>query len=622
MVRTRRRGGTAAGPGVRVRVSSFCRQTVRVLGRIGIWRHVVVALAIITCAVLALVGVIGAGNRERFDAKQVVVTPVGAASDGLRIREVVDQDFGSKNRHGYERRVPNDFGAPTEITASSPDAPDDLDVVDLGPKTRIRVGDADTTVSGQHRYVLAYTLPEAMVTTGRLALDIIGTDEKVETGRFEVVLSGMELVDPQCNVGSEGESGGCTLERDGDVYRAVISPLEPGEGITIGGTIASVGEPVVVPEPPLPDRREDRGALLAGLIVVLATLASAAIFLRARRRGRNEVFAGGAAEAAYGTLPAPGPDGKVPAAATVLVPDDQMDELATIEFVPPKGIEPWQGAVLLRERINDDTVAAWFSGLAAKEAITLSEDDDNLVIGSGPRRAQLDRYAAAHVDHVLDGRDSFELGTYDKEFAETWRAIRHEQDAAIKATGWWKRLPPNSTAGGGRSAWLIVTAVAVVLFGLGSLVTAFVGLISNFWVALAFGIAVPAVIAAAVYRTLLPVRSATGSALTLRTESFRRFLDASEGRHVEWAWSQGLLREYSAWAVALGAADAWNRALADANVPPEARLSTTPLLVYSMGSSIAGSHTPPSSSGGGGGGGGFSGGSVGGGGGGGSSGSW
>ena len=126
------------------------------------------------------------------------------------------------------------------------------------------------------------------------------------------------------------------------------------------------------------------------------------------------------------------------------------------------------------------------------------------------------------------------------------------------------------------------------------------------------------------YRTLLPVRSATGSALALRTESFRRFLAASEGRHVEWAWKQGLLREYSAWAVALGAASAWERALAASSVPPVEYVSG-PLLVYSMGPAFTSAHTAPSSSGGSGGGfsgGGFSGGSVGGGGGGGSSGCW
>jgi uncharacterized membrane protein YgcG len=594
------------------------------LGAFGMWRHGVVAATVLAGSGLVLAGVIGDSDRdlpERFEAKQVLVTPAG--EDGVRIREVVDQDFGSKDRHGYERTIPNDFGVPTEVTASSPDAPDDLDVDDLGAETRIRIGDPDTTVSGQHRYVLTYTLPDALVTTGRLALDIIGTDEELETGRFEVVVAGMELIEPQCSVGTTGTSGGCELRRDSDVYRAVVEPLEPVQGITIGGTIASVGTPPVVPEPALPERREDRRWLLAGLIVGLGGLAAAAVFLRSRRIGRNEVFAGGAAEAAYGTLPSPRADGSTASVPTVLVADDRMDELATIEFVPPKGIEPWQGAVLLRERIDDDTVAAWFSGLAAKEAITLTQEDGKLVIGSGPRRPAVDQFTAAHLDHFLDGRDRFELGTYDKEFAETWRAIRLEQERAIRATKWWKRLPPSSSVGGGCSAWLLVTIVAVFVFGLGSILTALVGLITNFWLALAFGIVVPAVIAGAVYRSLQRVRSATGSALALRAESFRRFLDASEGRHVEWAWSHGMLREYSAWAVALGAADAWNRALAQAHVPPEARSYAAPLLVHSMGSSFASTRTAPSSSGGsGGGGGGFSGGSVGGGGGGGSSGSW
>jgi uncharacterized membrane protein YgcG len=135
------------------------------------------------------------------------------------------------------------------------------------------------------------------------------------------------------------------------------------------------------------------------------------------------------------------------------------------------------------------------------------------------------------------------------------------------------------------------------------------------------------VAAFALYRSLLPVRSAPGSALALRAESFRRFLRASEGRHVEWAWKQGRLRQYSAWVIALGAADAWQHAMEGSSVP-RAELSTGPLLVYSTGQLWSSTHTAPSSSDSSGGGG-FSGGSgdggggsVGGGGGGGSSGSW
>ena len=64
------------------------------LGKIGAWRHVVVASSIGGTALLAAMGVIGRGDSgERFESKVVTVEPAGA--DGVRIREVVDQDFGS-----------------------------------------------------------------------------------------------------------------------------------------------------------------------------------------------------------------------------------------------------------------------------------------------------------------------------------------------------------------------------------------------------------------------------------------------------------------------------------------------------------------------------------------------
>ena len=142
--------------------------------------------------------------------------------------------------------------------------------------------------------------------------------------------------------------------------------------------------------------------------------------------------------------------------------------------------------------------------------------------------------------------------------------------------------------------------------------------------ALIFAVVVPFIFAHFLYAVMLPARSATGSALALRAESFRRFLAASEGKHVDWAWKQGLLREYSAWAVALGAADAWGRALATSNVPAPEMSMASPIWLYSMGPSFDSTRSAPSTSGSSGGSSfsGFSGGSVGGGGGGGSSGSW
>lgn len=601
------------------------------LGRIPWWRHLAVVLVLGLATGLAVAGKLGASREESFDSKQITIWPVG--DDGLRIREVVDEDFGTEERHGYQRTIPEDFGEPTDIEASSTDAPDDVDVDSAYGETRIRIGDPDETITGQHRYVLEYTLPTTGIASGVLALDVIGTDETLETARFEVIVLGLELDDVRCNVGWFGDAGGCDLERDGDVYRAVFEPLEAGDGITIGGTVTGRVEIEDVADPPLPDRHLDLRWIMAGLVTVLGAAAAGGVFWWARRRGRNEVFSGGAVEAAFGTrpgtaLPPPGAPALVPpaagaAAGVQLVADDRMDELATIEFVPPRGIDPWQGSVVLRESFDDETVAAWFSAAAARGLIDMTPDGKKLRISVGPARASADVDGDAILTTMFAGRSEVTLGSYDPSFAAAWKAVAARQQEVLGASGWWKGKPPKRGGGGGGIA-LVVLLVWVLIVGGGSFTPKIIDTIRSPWIGLPVAVALVAITALFSYKFMLRARTAEGSAVALRTESFRRFLAASEGKHVDWAWQHGLLREYSAWAVALGCADAWGRALQTSHVPPqESMRMTSPMLMATMAPSIRSAHTAPSKgSSGGGFSGGFSGGSVGGGGGGGSSGSW
>jgi hypothetical protein len=574
------------------------------------------------CGALALLGFIGTGDHdERFESKFVTIQPAGG--EAVQLTEVVDEDFGNENRHGYEHFISNDYGVPTDITAASPDAPDEVNAVQVGSETRIRIGDPGTTVSAQHRYVLRYTLPQARLSTGLLALDIIDTSDTLPTDRLEIVVTGFELESPTCNIGASGASGGCELTADGNVYRALITGVQPGQGVTIGGTIVGTRDPIDVVVPAVPIRRDPATVPLAAGIVALGATGSAAAYSLARRRGRNEVFGGGgAADAAFGQLAKPGLP--IPAEmSTTLIADDRMASLATIEFVPPTGVAPWQGSVVLNERLDDSVVAAWFSGLAAADVVIIEQDDDkDLTIRPGAKLHQSDAPTVKVLESMFNGRDHLKLGTYDKHFATAWSEVKTAQQQFVDQSGWWKRSPPGSGSGlHGAGSLVAFVVVGALVFGFGSAVTAVLGAVRSVPLALLFGLIVPAVLAWSIYSVLLPARSGTGSAIALRTESFRRFLQASEGKHVDWAWKQGLLREYSAWAVSLGAADAWGKALESSNVPqPEIRMNT-PLLIHSMQSSMSSTHTPPSSSSSGGSSG-FSGGSVGGGGGGGHSGSW
>ncbi len=86
--------------------------------------------------------------------------------------------------------------------------------------------------------MLEYVLPDAALSSGVLALDVIGNEETFTTDRFEVVLTGFEFGTTSCDTGSYGSFGGCELAGDdaGD-YVTVIEPLAPHDGITVGGRI-------------------------------------------------------------------------------------------------------------------------------------------------------------------------------------------------------------------------------------------------------------------------------------------------------------------------------------------------------------------------------------------------
>jgi uncharacterized membrane protein len=119
----------------------------------------------------------------------------------------------------------------------------------------------------------------------------------------------------------------------------------------------------------------------------------------------------------------------------------------------------------------------------------------------------------------------------------------------------------------------------------------------------------------------LRVRTAAGSGAWIRIESFRRFLHDSEAQHVERAAEMGLLRQYTAWAVALGEVDRWEKAVEAAAAQPGSTLAgyqhtNFALAAPMIAQAVSTASTAPSSSGGGGGGG------AGGGGGGGGGGSW
>jgi hypothetical protein len=552
---------------------------------------------------------------ERFDAKTVVITPAATHSDGLRITEYVDIDFGTAQRRGYERYIPTDFGEPIDITASSPSAPDDLGLERVGDELRIRIGDPDIVNTGRHRYELAYTLPETGLASGVFALDIIGTQETLRTERFTVVISGIDLTDTVCSVGGLSEVGGCELLRTARGLETEIAPLEPGQGITIQGRVNAITDPITVdPGPPLPERVPDDTVVVTALMLIGGLGGGWAMRRRSIRHGSNLIGGdGSAAGAAFS-------DGSGP---TRSVTDRELAAMATIEFVPPRDIAPWEGTVILEEALTENATEAWFTTLQGRGIIDLAEVTEpskGLRIAPGPQISSLNPAQAALLADVFANGSPRLLASYDPQFSETWQKIAAWQASHIDARQWWQRRIGSNSARSILGIAVILAVVAVIATAVAGVAIRSTGtgigtLTGTAWFGVVWSATVVAGVAFVAGSATRRSRTASGSAAYLKTESFRRFLAASEARHVEEAWKRGVIREYTAWAVALGEADAWRRAAQSVAEP--AVMAAVTGTAFGTHRYFSSAHTPPSSSASG-----SSGSGVGSGGGGGRSGSW
>lgn len=616
-----------------------------------------------------------AGAQEEIDRYW---TSAEVAADGsARVVEVIDYDFGINDRHGITRWVP---GLPSTgaITVESPDAPDQLQVTDRTEQrvdgsfvtgAEMRVGDPDRTVGGRRRYELGYDLPDVRQGT-TVDWEAVGTGWDVSIDDVEIHLVTPFVLDaPVCSTGTAGSTASCDVREVEPGHVVVtIDGLDPHEGVSVEGAQgAALDAPPAVPAPPTgrPPAEERPSPLApAGAAAGAAAVAAVPATWLVRRAGRERVYEGGAADAAFGgpplggpepwptagssmtvpppppvpgvtvtapALPAPPPPVAEPAtwstvsppagALEVRVSATELEQMTTIEFAPPAGISPAHGGIVLREEVRPEHKVAWLIQAAVDGVIELDDRDGTRITSIDPGRATPEQ--APIFGRMFRGTDTVELGTYDKDFAAAWSTLGSSLSSWRASSGLW-----DTRADGRRIAAIVLGVLGAIVGGAAALAggaLAGVNAATPVWLALAAigGGIVGAALSCVLGAHELRVRTAAGSALWLRIESFRRFLAESEAYHAAEAARRGVLREYTAWAVAVGEIGRWTNAVTAAAIPPDVSgvhyAYMAPYLLLSTTSTA----TAPSSSGSGSGfGGGFGGGSVGGGAGGGGGGSW
>jgi hypothetical protein len=563
--------------------------------------------AILLAVAVLVVGGAAAVGAALGDGERITAMWVGAQIGGdgdARIVEAIDWDFGPTAHHGIFRDVPG-LRPDAAVSVSSATAPADVQLSGSSLQTRIRIGDPDRTIRGRHRYTIAYPLG-GVAPGGRLAWDAVGTSWPVPVAEVEIhAVAPYQLQDVRCVQGAAGADNPCDVSQPEPGHLvARADALSAAEGVTLYATAGRrLAAAPALPAPPsgAPDD-PGTGVLLPGLLAAAVALAGAAPVSRlVRLAGRERVAAGGSADAAWG-----GTGGEV------RIDADKLASLATIEFAPPAELTPAQGGVVLAEAVNGDHQVAWLIGAAIDGYVELEGDGSDLTLVRLPRR---DGSTAYTLDTAFAGRERLRLGTYDEPFARAWDAVGGELAAWQRSCGLWDPA--------GEQHRIMVRVVGCVVALAGLVIAGAGGAAANRWGAawlalVAFGaLLAGAGLAAAVRAWELRVRTAAGSGLWLRVESFRRFLAASEAHHAEEAAKRGVLREYTAWAVAVGEIDRWSRVVATSGAARDPEAVRFAAIAPALHTATAATSTEPSSRNGSGGGG-----SVGGGAGGGGGGSW
>ncbi|MEK9196138.1 MAG: DUF2207 domain-containing protein, partial [Patescibacteria group bacterium] len=167
------------------------------------------------------------------------------------VTETIAYDFGSLQRHGIYRDIPIDYkdsegnvyrlAVEYQKTVDENGKEVNSETSKVSGNFRIRLGDADKYVTGQHTYKISYKIYPIITEKsqkGFLAFDVTGNGWQVPIDHVtaEVKLDGVNLESPACYTGASGSTEKlCTA--DGQKFTA--DNLKEGEGLSIEGFVAS-----------------------------------------------------------------------------------------------------------------------------------------------------------------------------------------------------------------------------------------------------------------------------------------------------------------------------------------------------------------------------------------------
>jgi len=526
----------------------------------------------------------------------------------LMVTEHITYDFGSSAHHGINREIPTKYereGGAYKLRLELKEVlmdgePVPYKIESRSPIFRIRIGDPDETVTGEHEYLITYQTDRAINFfdgEGELYWNVTGNKAQVP-----ILKSWFSIVAPSafdahtartaCYTGTPGSTEEtCQVLTQANSAQFISGrSLAPGEALTIVIRFPAG----LIQEPTLGERITrilmDNGILALPLIVF------AVMFWLWRKKGKD------------------------PKGRGTVVP----------QYEPVRGLAPMEMLALKDQSISHAAITAMMLDLARRGYMKIEFGEEKGFLGKKSQTYTFVRQEKAEddlqlfertiLDGIFDGKERRELedlkGTFYKDIAkakeQTFTALREKHLFGAN---------PNAV----RASYIVVGAV---IAGLGFFAVPVLGFGS-----LGIGAVIASSIIVMAFGWFMPSKTTEGAVALEEVDGFKWFLSVTEKDRMSFHNAPALrpekFHEFLPYAIAFGVEAAWAKQFEGINVPPPSYASgmTTWNTVYFANSlhtldarAATTAFAAPSSAGSGGSG--FSGGGVGGGFGGGGVGSW
>ncbi len=488
----------------------------------------------------------------------------------LDVREVIDYDFGVVPRHGIYRDIPvrevygtdGKYDRVYEIrnvhVTTSGGTPGQTSVGTQGDYRRIRIGDANTTITGLHTYTIDYPVvgaPTTFASHDELNWDAVGNQWAVPIDRADVtVRAPATITRVACYAGAQGSHYTCDRSAHaGTTGRFAQAGLGAEEGVTV--VIALPKGSIQPPPRPLLEKNWNvddafaRRADTVGPGVALAALGIGAVSLLVWRKGRDRRYVGSPVDQAMGNVS--GAEERVPPFG---------EQRGPVEFVPPDTIRPGQVGVLLDEQPNLLDVTATIVDLAVRGYLRITElpaegvfrrhHDYQLTridVGTAKMGALLP-YEIIVLDGLFSTGDTVKLSDLKYKFRAHLLEIDNALYDDVVKEGWY-RARPDKTRGAWHALGILLVVVGAAAIYLAARYSTY-GLVP-------VGIFVTGIVLTAQAHRM-PARTGKGSAMLSRVRGFRRLFDeGDEDLRARFAEQHDIFSQYLPYAIVFGCTEKW-----------------------------------------------------------------